>query len=212
MKRLTVFALLLTVGAVLAETSPLMLSLCTPIQVPTKRDDVVGLRISLLYGENCDVIGLDLGLAQRATGIFSGLELGGVNIVNGRLCAGQVGLVNVNTNQQDGWDVCSKGAQVGLVNYAECLCGAQDGIVNVSKMKMVGFRGGIFNYAEDFTGLQCGYWFLLGVNVAKGNVRGCQIGLVNYAETMEKGVQLGLVNIISNDGWLPFFPFINGHF
>lgn len=212
MKRLSVFALLLTVVVALAETSPLMLSLCTPIQVPSKRDDIVGLRLSIIYGENCNVLGLDLGISQRATDRFYGLELGGVNVVNGRLAGGQIGLVNVNTYAEEDWSICSKGAQFGIVNYAGSLCGAQDGIVNISTEKMVGYQGGLVNCAKDFTGLQCGNWLLLGVNVATGTVRGCQIGLVNYAETMESGVQLGLVNIITNDGWLPFFPFINGHF
>lgn len=29
---------------------------------------------------------------------------------------------------------------------------------------------------------------------------------------MEKGVQIGLVNIISRNGWMPLFPFVNGSF
>ena len=44
------------------------------------------------------------------------------------------------------------------------------------------------------------------------NVTGLDLGIVNYAQTMEKGVQIGLVNIISRNGWMPVFPFVNGSF
>lgn len=29
---------------------------------------------------------------------------------------------------------------------------------------------------------------------------------------MERGVQIGLVNIISRNGWMPLFPFVNSSF
>ena len=47
---------------------------------------------------------------------------------------------------------------------------------------------------------------------ASGSVRGCQLGLVNYAEEMEKGLQVGIVNIISRGGWAPVLPIVNGCF
>jgi predicted transcriptional regulator with HTH domain len=52
----------------------------------------------------------------------------------------------------------------------------------------------------------------LGVNMAYGNVTGCQIGIVNDANTMVKGLQIGLVNVIANNGWAPVLPIINGNF
>ena len=50
------------------------------------------------------------------------------------------------------------------------------------------------------------------MNVASGGIYGCQIGLVNYAERVDSGLQIGLVNIISEDGWLPVLPIVNGNF
>jgi hypothetical protein len=61
-------------------------------------------------------------------------------------------------------------------------------------------------------GLQCGAYLVFGINIAGGNVRGCQIGLLNYAGRMDKGLQIGIVNIISENGWAPFLPIVNGGF
>ena len=59
---------------------------------------------------------------------------------------------------------------------------------------------------------QCGFYFLLGVNVVNRSMRGCQIGLVNYAHRIDGGLQVGLVNIAPRNGWLPILPIVNGHF
>ena len=48
-KILTVVCLL--AGTLLADTTPVMVSLVTPIQVPSRDYDVTGLRLSLIYGE-----------------------------------------------------------------------------------------------------------------------------------------------------------------
>ena len=50
------------------------------------------------------------------------------------------------------------------------------------------------------------------MNAAGGTLRGCQIGLVNYANRVDRGCQIGLVNIISHNGWVPVLPIINGSF
>jgi len=51
--------------------------------------------------------------------------------------------------------------------------------------------GWAFNYAKEVTGLQ--------------------LGVVNYAERLNKGLQLGLVNIAKN-GFLPVFVIVNFNF
>jgi hypothetical protein len=96
----------------------------------------------------------------------------------------------------------------------------QIGFVNGATGESAGLQGPIFwtiyNYAEDFTGLQ---WGLVNyasveltgvqwgaVNVAKAVDGGFQWGVVNYAETANNLFQLGLVNIISDNAWFSDFP------
>ena len=42
-------------------------------------------------------------------------------------------------------------------------------------------------------------------------MRGLQLGIVNYAERLNKGLQIGLVNIAAN-GFLPVFIITNFNF
>jgi hypothetical protein len=76
----------------------------------------------------------------------------------------------------------------------------------------MGLQSSLVNCAHDMYGLQCGSYFIFGVNAAGGTLRGCQIGLVNYANRMDRGCQIGIVNIISQNGWLPVLPILNGSF
>ena len=77
------------------ESSPVMLSLLSPVEWPSPQSDVGGFRLSLLYGECRDFAGLDIGLIGCATGDFAGLSVGGVNVVSRRLAGLQVGLLNI---------------------------------------------------------------------------------------------------------------------
>jgi hypothetical protein len=96
------------------------------------------------------------------------------------------GLVNSTTGIQ-------KGVQFGLVNLTNGgFSGWQDGLVNISK--------------GNSQGLQTG-----GVNYHEGYFNGLQLSIVNYTETL-KGLQLGLINIIGEGGFLPFFPVFNFDF
>ena len=70
--------------------------------------------------------------------------------------------------------------------------GAQLGLVGVSKGNFQGFQGSA-------------------VNVHQGHFNGLQIAIVNYAATL-KGLQVGLINIIGEGGFLPVFPFFNFDF
>lgn len=202
----------LVAGAAAAEYTPVMVSLVTPVQAPSRSYDVGGVRLSLIYGDCHDFTGLDIGLVQRTAGEFTGVGVGGVNIVGGRFMGGQLGLVNWSSDMKNEWGNRSTGLQFGLLNYTGSFVGLQDGVFNVSTGKFTGLQDAVVNYACDVDGLQCGVYFLFGVNIASGTVRGCQIGLVNFAETMECGLQLGLVNVIAKNGWLPVLPIVNGHF
>lgn len=211
-KSLAMGACALAASVAFADTTPVMVSLVTPVQAPSRSYDVTGFRLSLIYGDCQDFTGLDIGVAQRAAGAFTGIALGGANIAGGRFLGGQVGLVNWSSDANTAWAIRSTGAQIGLVNYAGSFCGLQNGLANVTHRAFAGLQDGVINCTDDMYGVQCGFYFLVGVNVAYGNVRGCQIGLVNFAETMDSGLQIGLLNIIANQGWLPVLPIVNGHF
>lgn len=74
----------------------------------------------------------------------------------------------------------------------------------------------IYNYAENYTGLQWGWvnyasesitGAQLGiVNVSGGTATGLQWGLVNYSASARNLFQLGLVNIIKDNPWFSNFP------
>ncbi|MCR5413465.1 MAG: hypothetical protein K6F50_01895 [Kiritimatiellae bacterium] len=212
MKKLIASIAIAVASAAFAGETPVMVSLVTPVQAPDSSHDVKGLRLSLVYGDCGEFTGLDLGIANRTRGNFTGLGIGGVNIASGRVYGGHVGLVNWSDYGASGWEDVSKGCQIGLFNRAGSFCGLQDGIVNISGGTFTGLQSGLFNSAVNVNGVSCGCYLFLGVNVATGRVRGCQLGLVNYAAEMECGVQIGLVNIIDRGGWMPVFPIVNGSF
>lgn len=212
MKKLLAIMLVAVSCVASAETTPVMVSLFTPVQAPDSGYDVKGLRFSLIYGECQSFKGLDLGIVNRAEGSFSGLGIGGANLSKGRLYGGQLGFINWNGHNNATWNDVSKGAQIGFLNMAESFCGLQDGLINITSGTFTGLQAGFLNSTSDLNGVQCGSYIIFGVNSASGTVRGCQIGLVNYAEKIEKGIQIGLLNIISQGGWMPIFPFVNGSF
>ena len=76
------------------------------------------------------------------------------------------------------------------------------GLVNGSTGNSSGFSLGlIVNYADSYKGLQ-----LAPVNYAS-RLHGLQLGFVNMAMTAEAGVQIGLINIMSQtETWFSNFP------
>lgn len=211
MKKLVVAitSFLLVGGVLLADTSPIMVSLFDPVQWPSDDCDVTGLRLSLIYGECNDFAGLDIGIANRASGEFTGLAVGGLNIANSRLYGGQIGLINWNDHKDSAWETRSIGGQIGLVNYCESFCGLQDGLVNVSSDMFTGLQSAYLNVASEVRGAQVGVYAILGVNFAD-TVTGCQIGLFNCVNRVDCGIQIGLLNINTGNGWFPVLPIVNG--
>jgi hypothetical protein len=112
-----------------------------------------------------------------------------LNLFYGKNTSVQVvdlGLVNHTTSGM------SKGLQWGFVNMAEAdFTGAQLAFVNYNAGSFEGFQWGFVNHT------------------ANGN--GLQLGFVNYAKKIH-GLQIGFINIISEGGFLPFFPFVNWSF
>ena len=211
MKNLFAAAAVLVGFTVFADSTPVMVSLVTPVQAPAADYDVTGLRLSLIYGEAKEFTGLDIGIANRSSADFTGLGIGGANIVNGKFIGAQLGLVNWNDNFDLAWGGTSIGLQLGVYNHAGSFCGCQDGVVNVSTDRLTGLQCAFVNIAETVHGVQCGAYLFLGVNVVNDSLNGCQFGIVNYAAHIEAGLQIGLVNIAGN-GWFPVLPIVNGSF
>ena len=117
---------------------------------------------------------------------INGIRLNLIYTKNMNVSGFDMGLVNATTGKQ-------VGVQWGGVNITDGgFTGWQSSFVNVS-------RG-------DFVGLQTSW-----VNYHGGYFNGLQLSIVNYAETL-KGLQLGLINIIGNGGFLPVFPIFNFDF
>lgn len=93
-----------------------------------------------------------------------------------------IGVVNGSTGDSSGISLSL------LANYSEAYTGAQLAwIANYSSAKLTGLQWAAFNYAERLHGLQ--------------------LGFVNFAETSDKGVQVGIINIMNNTkDWFTNFP------
>ena len=121
----------------------------------TKNIDVIGLRLTLPYGECESVTGFDIGFYGRCR-YFEGLQ---ANILRNEaldIMAGiQVGIYN-SAGRAD-----LTGLQVGLWNEARSICGVQVGIINVADT-VQGVQLGLINRTESMYGFQLG-----GVNVIR---------------------------------------------
>jgi len=117
---------------------------------------------------------------------ITGLRLNLIYGKNLNVTGFDIGLANQTTGRQEG-------VQFGVVNLTDGgFTGWQDGFVNITKGSSVGLQSG-------------------GVNYHQGHFNGLQISVVNYAATL-KGLQIGLINIIGEGGFLPVFPFFNFDF
>lgn len=82
------------------------------------------------------------------------------------------------------------GAQSALFDKAEDVVGAQIGGVNMTQ-SIIGAQIGFYNQADFMHGLQ--------------------LGFVNYAREIDRGLQVGILNVAEN-GYLPVMVFVNGRF
>jgi hypothetical protein len=107
-----------------------------------------------------------------------------------------------------GRSVSVTGLDLGLANHITTgkSQGVQWGLVNINDAQYVGWQNGSVNYVKgDVRGVQTGI-----VNYAN-HANGLQFGLINYAVTLN-GLQIGLVNIIKQGGQFPVFPIVNWSF
>lgn len=117
--------------------------------------DVVGLRLTLPYGECESVTGFDLGVYGRCR-YFEGLQ---ANILRNEALDIMAGIQAGIYNSAGRADLT--GLQVGLWNEARSMRGLQVGIINVAET-VQGFQVGLINRCESMYGFQVG-----GVNVIR---------------------------------------------
>ncbi|MCK5573659.1 MAG: hypothetical protein KAJ12_12900 [Bacteroidetes bacterium] len=140
----TVAAVLVTVvfsAAAQAQSSPIQLSLVTPIQIVPPEKSIGGFRFNLIYGRNTSVVGLDLGLVNHTTsGVSKGLQWGIVALADADFNGWQAHWVNISGGRVEGLQTglyntagSMSGVQLGIVNHAGSMHGLQIGLVNIIK-------------------------------------------------------------------------------
>jgi len=129
----------------------------------------------------------------------TGLRLDLIYGKNARMTGLEIGLVNHTTGEQTGYTY-------GLVSYVEGpFTGWQNNVVCIADERFLGLQSGAVNMSKDGHGVQFGF-----VNVTD-RMSGLQLGVVNYTKVMDKGLQIGLGNIIT-EGGIPFLPIVNWRF
>ncbi|MDR0656420.1 MAG: hypothetical protein LBG22_08920 [Treponema sp.] len=132
--------------------------------------------------------------------------IGFVNIASGNHDLPQIGYFNWNRNDfstlQSGFvnTVCGdmEGLQMGFVNtVVKSFRGGQIGFVNTAAGEEAsGLQIGFVNTAINrFNGAQLSF-----VNITK-QLNGMQIGIVNYTDSIEQGIPIGLLSIVRNGGY-----------
>ena len=93
-----------------------------------------------------------------------------------------------------------------IVAKSDEVIGLQGALVSINESKVGGIQGGLVNLAHgEVIGLQYGFFNKV------GDLHGAQLGFINYAENISKGLHVGLVNIAKN-GWFPVMVIVNGRF
>ena len=144
-----------------------------------------------LYNINrYDVKGAQFGgLANTLGGNLKGAQFSGIiNTVGGSVNGFQYsGIMNVTLEEVQGGQVS------GHLNIADSIHGAQiSGLINISKRGVKGAQvAGIGNWAKDVEGAQ-----VSGIINRAKHVKGTQIGLINFADSIENGVAVGLINFV----------------
>ena len=172
--------------------SPIGLSIVPPVQFPSHKFSVVGVRASVLWGQHRDVYGIDVGaIGNRTDQDFIGLGISGLfNWTEGETKIAFLqgaGFININSKKAKIY-----GLQVaGGANY------------NSADSSTVGFQLALANLSTHgrVYGAQIGAY-----NKAH-KVYGLQIGIVNYATELH-GIQIGLINF-HHKGTVSVSPILN---
>ncbi len=155
MKKLLMF-MVISVAAFAVQANPdgyVMVSICSPGELPTPESNINGVRLSVIYGDCPRLNGLDFGMTGTIRERINGAQFGLLfSLDNGDLNGFGLGCVNYVAGE-------FAGCQIGLWNHASSGAGAQFGIVNTAG-SFAGFQCGLLNWTD--------------------NLAGCQLGLSNY--------------------------------
>jgi hypothetical protein len=173
MKKILLAAVVLTcaVPNVALADGPINLALVPSIQIVGEDQSVTAIRLGL-WGRNANMTGFDWEIVSQNTGSFTGVQWAAVGLVDGDFTGWQGNWLAAVTNGN------MQGLQMGAYTH--------------SGMGSSGVQWGLFNTADDFSGLQ--------------------VGFVNITQTMRSGLQIGLINIINSKEKLKFFPIVNWSF
>lgn len=145
-----------------------------PVGIVSAQDTVKGFQFGLISSVTTEGgHGFQFGGVSNTSGHkFNGLQLGGIsNITKGMDKGLQLsGVLNVSSDQMNGW-------QMGTVNYADSLNGAQIGIFNVTRKHPQGWQVGLVNLSYDSIGHKIG---LVNINPAT------HIDVMTYAGSSTK--------------------------
>lgn len=164
------------------------------------------------------------GVANIVNGQINGLQLGGVfNYTFGKVSGAQIsGVGNISNNNVEGLQLAGvsnnnkgtiNGAQISGVlntNLREMTGLQLAGVVNIQTGKISGCQlSGVYGIASNVKGVQLAGVMshvthdVSGVQISSilnkaRKLNGLQFGLVNIADSIENGVQIGLFNIVKN--------------
>ena len=135
----------------------------------------------------------------KNTKSVTGLRLDLIYCKNTYMHGLDVGVVNWTTGDETA-------LQWGAIGYTQgSFTGFQDNVINIVDKRFLGLQWGAFNKSNDGHGMQAGW-----VNVTD-RMSGVQLGIVNYTKVMDKGLQIGVANIITTGG-IPVLPIVNWRF
>lgn len=173
-------------------TTPIQISIWSPIQVFPRDWDVVGFRYGGFYSRNRHVYGLDIGFVNRADASSGGIQLGLFNTVSvlkgGDFCAESY--ARFDYARSDKRPAHYTGMQLGLfLNSADEMRGLQSAWGN-DAFTIKGVQLALCNFCYDGSGVQIA---LVGQN-AFGDFIGAQIGAINMTFGEMHGFQFGALN------------------
>ena len=140
-------------AAMMAATGCNVYAQKSPVGIVSVQDSVKSVQIGLISSVATDGgKGLQLSAFSNASAnVFNGLQFSGFsNITNGMDRGLQwSGIMNVSSAMMRGW-------QLGAVNYADSLDGAQIGVLNIARRHPKGWQIGLVNMSYDSIGHKIG--------------------------------------------------------
>jgi hypothetical protein len=194
--------------------------IATPFSLPWGWDwDVFGIDANLLYSDVNKMYGIEVG----GIGNVARLDMYGIqaalafNYANRNAVGIQAGLVNMCNRTSYGVTVDAVGVNREFIGLqADILGSITDdslyglsvaGLTSAVREDMWGWQIALgATFARRVHGFQTALFF----NMTE-ELRGAQLGLVNYAGACSAGFQVGLVNLIL-DNQIPFLPIFNCYF